>query len=134
MKKIIIVSGDPNSINSEIILKSWKKINNSLKKKIYLVSNFNLIKDQAQKLKISIKMCKVKNTKDLINNYSLKIIDVNLKYSKPFNISFKQASKFVNKSLNLAHNLTLKKNILGLINCPIDKKLLQKKILVSLNF
>jgi hypothetical protein len=32
-KKIIIVAGDPNSINSEIIFKSWKKINSSLKKK-----------------------------------------------------------------------------------------------------
>ena len=33
MKKIILVGGDPNSINSEIILKSWKKISTSLKKK-----------------------------------------------------------------------------------------------------
>ena len=32
-KKIIIIAGDPNSINSEIIYKSWKKINISLKKK-----------------------------------------------------------------------------------------------------
>ena len=54
-------------------------------------------------------MCKVKNIKDLINNYSLKIIDVNLKYSKPFNISFKQASKFVNKSLNIGYPVSLNK-------------------------
>ena len=32
-KKIIIISGDPNSINSEIIFKCWKKLNNSEKKK-----------------------------------------------------------------------------------------------------
>ena len=31
-KKILIISGDPNSINSEIIYKSWIKINKSLKK------------------------------------------------------------------------------------------------------
>jgi len=43
MKKIILVGGDPNSINSEIILKSWKKIGRSLKKKIYLISNYNLM-------------------------------------------------------------------------------------------
>ena len=30
--KIIIVGGDPNSINSEIIYKSLKKINKSIKK------------------------------------------------------------------------------------------------------
>ena len=32
MKKIILIGGDPNSINSEIILKSWRKISNTLKK------------------------------------------------------------------------------------------------------
>ena len=31
------------------------------------------------------------------------------------------------KSLNLAHNLSLKKNVKGLINCSIDKKLLKKR-------
>ena len=25
-KKLLIISGDPNSINSEIIFKSWKKL------------------------------------------------------------------------------------------------------------
>ena len=36
--KIIIVYGDPNSINSEIIFKSWKKISKNLRKKN--LSNF----------------------------------------------------------------------------------------------
>ena len=30
MKKILLVGGDPNSINSEIIFKSWNKISKSL--------------------------------------------------------------------------------------------------------
>ena len=34
-KKILIISGDPNSINSEVIYKSWKKLDNKLRKKIY---------------------------------------------------------------------------------------------------
>ena len=42
MKKIVILSGDPNSINSELIYKVWKKINKSIKKKIYLISNYDL--------------------------------------------------------------------------------------------
>ena len=58
MKKIILVSGDPNSINSEIIGKSWKKISNSLKKKIYLISSYNLIKDQFKKMRFSTKIDK----------------------------------------------------------------------------
>ena len=31
--KIILVAGDPNSINSEIILKCWQKLKNEIKKK-----------------------------------------------------------------------------------------------------
>ena len=34
--KIIILSGDPNSVNSEIIHKAWIKLNNSLKKEYIL--------------------------------------------------------------------------------------------------
>ena len=41
-KKILIVSGDPNSINSEIIYKTWNKLNFKVKKKIYLIANFNV--------------------------------------------------------------------------------------------
>ena len=126
MKKIILIGGDPNSINSEIILKSWRKISNTLKKKIYLVSNYNLIKDQSKKLKFSIKVCKVKNLEDKNNSDSLKIIDINLKYLRPFNVPIKEASKFVKKSLIIGHHLALNKNVLGLINCPIDKTLLRR--------
>ena len=126
MKKIILIGGDPNSINSEIILKSWRKISNTLKKKIYLVSNYNLIKDQSKKLKFSIKVCKVKSLKSKNNSDTLKIIDINLKYLRPFNVPIKEASKFVKKSLIIAHNLALNKNVLGLINCPIDKTLLRR--------
>ena len=53
MKKKIIISGDPNSVNSEIIYKVWKKLNKNLKrKKIYLISNYNLIRKQFVKLKV----------------------------------------------------------------------------------
>ena len=42
--KILIVSGDPNSINSEIIFKTFKKLNKSIRARTYLISNFNLLK------------------------------------------------------------------------------------------
>ena len=50
MKKIFIVTGDPNSINSEIIIKVWKKMKKSKKRKVYFISNYNLLKDQFKKL------------------------------------------------------------------------------------
>ena len=127
MKKIIIVSGDPNSINSELIIKSWKKIDKIKKKKIYLISNYNLIKAQFKKLNYSTKVCKVKNLNDRNNDNSLKIIDVNLKFKDAFKVSFEEASKFIKKSLILAHKLSLNNDVLGMINCPIDKSLLRKK-------
>ena len=40
--KIIIITGDPNSINSEIIYKCWKNIDKSTKKKfiLYLIKDY----------------------------------------------------------------------------------------------
>ena len=49
-QNIIIVAGDPNSINSEIIFKTWKKLENKIKKKIYLIGNLRLINLQFKKL------------------------------------------------------------------------------------
>lgn len=43
-KKIVVISGDPNSINSEIIYKSWKKLNKSLRNKLFIVANYELLK------------------------------------------------------------------------------------------
>ena len=36
MKKIIIITGDPNSINSELIVKAWGKLNTTIRKKFVL--------------------------------------------------------------------------------------------------
>jgi 4-hydroxythreonine-4-phosphate dehydrogenase len=57
----------------------------------------------------------------------LKILDVELKFNKPFNVSVKSAKLFIKKSLNLGHYEALKKDVAGIINCPINKELLQKK-------
>ena len=126
-KKIIIISGDPNSINSELIIKCWKNLNNITKKNIYLISNYELFKQQLKKLKYSIKIQKVNNiTENSKNNY-LKILSLKLNFKNPFSVSRKSASKFVLNSLNYAHKLALNKNVKGIINCPINKNLLKKK-------
>ena len=131
-KKILLLSGDPISINSEIIYKTWKKLKNPIKKKIYLVSNFNLLNAQFKKLKYSLKMVKVKNINENIKGNHLKIIDVHLKFDRPFNVSQINRSKFVLNSLDLAHQLAGNGEVSGIINCAIDKKLLgQKKIGVT---
>ena len=59
--KIIIVSGDPNSINSEIIFKSWKKLNKKEKKNILVIANYDLMVAQFKKLNFAAKLTKIKN-------------------------------------------------------------------------
>ena len=54
-KNIIILSGDPNSINSELIFKTFVKLSNKDKKKIYLITNFDLFKAQLNQLKLLFK-------------------------------------------------------------------------------
>ena len=125
--KIIIIAGDPNSINSEIIFKSWKKINPNKKKKIILIGCYQLIKDQLNKLGIKVNLKKIKNIDEHCKKKFLKIIDYSLNYKDCFNVQKKEASKYVNGCLSLAHKLSEKRKIKGFINCPVDKKLIVKK-------
>jgi len=125
-KKIIIVGGDPNSINSELIYKSWKKLDKSLRNRIYIISSYSLLKAQFKKLKYKIKLKKIKDIHKKNLENELKIIDVNLRFKNPFKIPYKSSSNFILNSLNFGHKLALKKEISGFINCAIDKKLLVK--------
>ena len=124
--KIIILSGDPNSINSEIIYKSLKTLNKSIKKKIYLISNYKLISEQFLKLKYSIKLTQVNDIHTETDNDNLKVINITLNFKNPFSVSRRNASKFVLKSLEYAHNLALDGKVKGIINCAINKNLLGK--------
>ena len=56
-KKILLFSGDPNSINSEIIFKCFKHLSSSIKKNLY---HFKLstLKRAIQKTQFFTKNCK----------------------------------------------------------------------------
>tara|TARA_X000000950_G_C13809980_1_gene617194 strand:+ start:52 stop:1011 length:960 start_codon:yes stop_codon:yes gene_type:complete len=126
-KKIIIISGDPNSINTEIICKSWRKLSKKLKEKIYIIGNYNLFNDQFKKINCKVKINKVKNLSEKTINGQLKIIDVDLKFKDPFNIKKNDVSNYVLKCFNLGHEISLSKEVSGFINCPVNKKVLFKK-------
>ncbi len=126
MSKIILISGDPNSINSEIIYKTWKTLNKALRKRIYIISNFELLKKQFSKLKYSIKINKINNIYEATKHSELNVISLKLKFRKPFCVTKKEASKFVTNSLNYAHSLAIKDKKINIINCPINKNLLKK--------
>ena len=97
-----------------------------------MLANFDLFKHQLKILNYKLKLHKVKNLDDKTIGNSLKIIDIDINYKLPFKVHKKDASKFIKNSLNLAHNLALNnKNVIGIINCAIDKNLLGKKIGVT---
>ena len=112
MKNICIVAGEPNSINSEIIAKSWLKLKIADRKKLIIIGNYNLIKLQLKKLKYKIDLEKTNIFNQTIKN-KLRIYDISLKKNK--------LSKYIKDSLNKAHELTIKGKIKGFINCAIDK-------------
>jgi len=125
-KKILVVGGDLNSINSEIIFKSWPKFNESIKKRLYLISNYDVLSKQLKKLGYRINLVKVKNIHEKNNDLKLKVLNIDLKSNNIFKINENENSRFILRSLNLAHNLALNKKIAGIVNCAIDKKLLKK--------
>ena len=126
MRKIVIIAGDPNSVNSELIIKAWNSLRIQIKKKIYIIGNYNLIKKQLNILGYKNKVIKLNNISETINQKKLNIININLNFKDPFNVSKTSASNYVKSSLDFAHDLAKKKLVKGFINCPISKQILPK--------
>ena len=123
MKNLIgIIAGDPNSINSEIIAKMWKKKSDFKNLNIFIIGSYNLIKHQLKILKIKIKLKKITEIQKQNFKKELLILDVPIKFKKPFNVNKKVKADYVINSLNLGIKMAYKKRILGFINCPINKK------------
>ena len=126
-KNIILLSGDPNSINSEIIYKCFKRLPRKIKKKIILISNLKLLREQYKLLNYKVNLASIQDISKSYNTDEFKVFDLKLNFNDPFNVSKTESSKFILNSLKLAHTLALKKKVSGIINCPIDKRLLVKK-------
>ena len=52
-KPIAIIAGEPNSISSEIIFKSWKLKNQYIHKPLFVIGSIKLLNLQKKKIKIS---------------------------------------------------------------------------------
>ena len=123
MKKIVaIISGDPNSINSEIIAKTWRNKNNFKEINFFIIGNFLLLKKQFSKIRYKIKLKEINSidTKDLKKN--LCIYDIPLKFKRVFNVSTGNKKKYIKESFKKGLNFIKKKKIIGLINCAVNKK------------
>ncbi|MBL6857250.1 MAG: 4-hydroxythreonine-4-phosphate dehydrogenase PdxA [Pelagibacteraceae bacterium] len=125
MKDLIaIIAGEPESINSEIIAKAWKK---KKIKNIFIIGNFSILKKQIKKLGIKIPLIKIQDLKDVKKHKKLCILDVPLKFRSVFNINRSQVKNYIFKSFDIAHKLAIKKEVKGFINAPVDKKIFNSK-------
>ena len=125
---ILIVTGEPNSIFSEILIKSLNKV--KVKKPIILISSKKLLEIQFKKLNynISFKLLDYKNLKNYkLNNKSINIIDIPYNQKKPFEKISEKSNKFIEDSFKMAFKLLKKEKILKFINGPISKKHFFKK-------
>ena len=121
MDKFAIVLGEPNSINSEILVKSIAS------KKCVIIGNFNLLKSQLKILKLKKRLVKINNINEFVlSRNKLTVLNVNLSFQNSFKVSSKESSKYLLKCFNIAHVLAKKKKIKGFINCAINKKIYLK--------
>jgi 4-hydroxythreonine-4-phosphate dehydrogenase len=126
-KLIAIIAGEPNSINSEIIAKAWKKKNKI--KNIFIIGNYSILKKQIVKLGIKIPIIKIDKFEDFKNVRKLFVLDVPLKFKSIFDVNSAEVETYIFKCFEAAHNLAINKKILGFINAPIDKKIFKNKYL-----
>ena len=124
---IAIIAGEPNSINSEIIAKAWKK--KKKLKNIFVIGNYSILNKQMLKLGIKIPLAKINSFQEFKKIDKLLVLDVPLKFKSEFSINPSDAKIYIFKCFDVAHNLALKKKIKGFINAPIDKKIFNKKYL-----
>ncbi len=123
MKRLIpIISGDPNSINTEIISKIWKRKSSFKNTDIFLVGNYDLIKKQFKKIGAKINVKKINDINGHNYQKKLHIFDVPLKFNDVFNVASKNKSSYIKNSFKAIFAIKKLKKISGFINCPINKR------------
>ena len=123
MKSLVaIISGEPNSINSEIIVKAWKK-----NKNIFIIGDYNNLKKQILKLNLNTSLLKIEKFEDIKKNKNLNVLNVSLKSKSIFNIGQAELKKYIFDSFDKAHYLATNKKIVGFINASINKKIFSNK-------
>ena len=131
---ILIVLGEPNSIFSEILFKTYKKkIVQKFNRPLIVIGSEKLLESQMKYLNYSIKIKKINFVKiksSRINNKCINIIDVDYNFKKIFSKISNNSNKYINNCFKIALKLLNEKSAFALINGPISKKhFLNKKYL-----
>ena len=127
-KPLAIIAGEPNSISSEIIFKSWKLRRQYTHKPLFIIGSIRLLNLQKKKLNHRIKIKKInENFKiDELNGTELPVYDIKFNQKKPFEKISDKSNKYIFKCFDVALKFIKNKKILGFVNCPISKESLFK--------
>ncbi len=122
-KPILIICGEPNSIFSEIIIKSFRKFKS--KKPILLIGSHKLMLSQLKKMKIKTNLNLVKLNSNLfkqLDTIKINILNVDYKFKKPFEKISSKSNKYIERCFDISFKIIALNKISGLINGPISKK------------
>ena len=125
---IIIIAGEPNSISSELIFKTWKLRKKNKLKKFIVIGSINLLNFQKKKLKYKLPIHEIKKefTGKNFNENKLNVLNVTYNQKKPFEKISIKSNKYIFDCFRKAINLAKKNKISGIINCPVAKETLFK--------
>ena len=127
-KPILIVAGEPNSIFSEIFIKSLKKtkINNP----VILICSSKILKKQMNKLNLKKKI-KILDPSKIgqynLNNKVINLINIDYNQKNAFEKISSKSNKYLEECFNVAFKIINKEKIIKFINGPISKKHFLKK-------
>ena len=128
---LLISLGEPNSIFSEILFKTFKKKNiKKINRPILIIGSINLLKSQMESLKYSFKIKEinfVKNKKLNLNKNCINIINVEYNFKKTFDKISYNSNLYISKCFKIAIELLKSKSAFALINGPISKTHFLKK-------
>ena len=129
IKPIAIIAGEPNSISSEIIFKSWIQKNKYFHKPFFIIGSYKLLNSQKKKLNYNIKIKKIEKDFKIrdLKNRELRVLDIDFEQKKPFEKISSKSSVYILKCFNQAIKIANSKKIIGFINNPISKEFLFTK-------
>ena len=122
-KPILIVAGEPFGVFLEIFFNALK--NNNFKKPLVLIVSKNLLIKQMKILNYDFKINLINEKRinlDKINNKCINIINVDFKFSKPFEKISDRSNDYINECFEKSIYLLNKGFFSGMINGPISKR------------
>ena len=129
IKPIAIILGEPNSISSEIIFKSWIKKKKFRHPPCLVIGNYNLLCRHLKyfKFNLNLKLIEKNFRLDDLKGTAIPVIDVKYNQKKIFEKITKKSNKFIFNCFFEGLALLKQNKIFGIINGPISKETLLNK-------